>query len=627
MKRLRYRVLGSVLLSVLLISACDEEFLDLNPLDEVSSGVYFAHAADLEMYANQFYPEGFTEIPDWPGKNNGDLSNGWSMAIFGEDDNSDNEIKIGEADTRLAGQVTLPISQDDSDWDFSTIRAANYGIVNYSINMEDTPDKYNQFLGELYFFRAHAYFILLKKYGDVIWVDKPLNQESEELYSERTSRTEIAKYILSDLDTAAVLMNSGRYLDGTRVSKEVALTYKSRVALYEGTWEKYHHGNLFEGTTDGTDFLQQSVEAAEAVMTSNLYSIYNNGKPNNDYYDLFRKTDYASIDEVIFWKKYSVDLDFVNVRMNWLSSPHEFGPTRELAAAYLCKDNGLPRSVSPDFNEDLCDIIAKYEASKLDPRFFQTFASPSAPWIVLSGKDTAFWFNPAGDVHFMFNNATPSLIQLPGYSGPPIEEGELYPPGSYAFSAHNITPTGYARRKGYDYDVSKWAPNQAYIAEEYGTMFMRYAEILLNYAEAKAELKNINQGDLDKSINILRERVGMPHLTMDIATDPNWNFPDLAPIINEIRRERRVELAFEGFRFDDLMRWAAADEIIIDKRFKGVYYPDGSNEIHIDENNYVDALQEVIPGGYKFNPERDYLLPLPTSELALNPNLEQNPGW
>jgi hypothetical protein len=170
---------------------------------------------------------------------------------------------------------------------------------------------------------------------------------------------------------------------------------------------------------------------------------------------------------------------------------------------------------------------------------------------------------------------------------------------------------------------------------------MRYAEILLNYAEAKAALGNITQADLDKSINLLRDRVDMPHLVLNnIASDPNWEFPDLSPLINEVRRERNVEIGCEGFRFDDIMRWAAADELIVGwkpkgakwKQWEGVYTNPpvvAGQNVYVDSQGYIEPLMKdaLLQNGYQFNVNRDYLLPLPVDQLTLNPNMKQNPGW
>lgn len=199
-----------------------------------------------------------------------------------------------------------------------------------------------------------------------------------------------------------------------------------------------------------------------------------------------------------------------------------------------------------------------------------------------------------------------------------------------------MTTTGYMVRKGSTVDPTQ---NTGSSTDRYGKvdgMVFRYAEALLNFAEAKAELGTITQGDLDRSINLIRQRAGMPDLTVEVGfVDPQWDFPSLSPIINEIRRERRVELAFEGFRHDDLMRWRAAHLFqgirLKGARFiKGVSFPeieDQISEIPVDDQNYIDRYQAVIPSGFSFDENRDYLFPIPTNELTLNENLDQNPGW
>jgi hypothetical protein len=188
------------------------------------------------------------------------------------------------------------------------------------------------------------------------------------------------------------------------------------------------------------------------------------------------------------------------------------------------------------------------------------------------------------------------------------------------------TPTAYVIRKGYSYDLSI----HDYNGEDEPIILYDYAEVLLNYAEAKAELGTLNQEDIDISIKQLRDRVGMPNLVLSsITADPNWEFPALSAAINEIRRERRVELALVGFRWHDIARWAAADELIVGKRPKGSQF--GStiplNPFPDDANGFMDPYLPSAPNGYGFKLDRDYLSPLPQSELTLNSNLEQNPGW
>lgn len=151
----------------------------------------------------------------------------------------------------------------------------------------------------------------------------------------------------------------------------------------------------------------------------------------------------------------------------------------------------------------------------------------------------------------------------------------------------------------------------------------------LSYAEAKAELGTITQADIDMSIKKLRDRVGMPNIDLaNIRTDPNWDFPTLSPIINEVRRERRVELVGEGLRAADIKRWAAADELIVGKRPKGFMASQvATNPYPVDENGFLDPYKNIIPEGYGFDVNRDYLNAIPKTQIELNPNLTQNPGW
>jgi len=227
-----------------------------------------------------------------------------------------------------------------------------------------------------------------------------------------------------------------------------------------------------------------------------------------------------------------------------------------------------------------------------DPRFFQTFGMPGSPWVITSGGDVTNY----DALYAMLNQG--------------LEQ--------YA-------PSGYVLRKGYDDRAIYQIPQY----EETPGIIYRYGEVLLNFAEAKAELGTITQDDIDKSIKLLRDRVGMPNLILAAVTaDPEWDFPTLSPIINEVRRERRIELAAEGFRFNDIMRWAAADELIVGKRphgFKAAQL--AVNPYPVGADGFLDPYQQKLPAGYGFKIGRDYLNAIPKDQLILNPALVQNPGW
>jgi len=569
-----------IIISVLTIFAgCRKELLDQYPLDQISEGVFWTTADNLMIYVNQFYPVIFDD---------GGI---WSKGIFGMDNNSDNFISQS-FDERLAGVRTVPA--EGGGWDYTNIRSVNMMLDNYT-KCEDDPSEYNQYVGEAYFVRAYLYFDLVKKFGDVVWVDHVLDVDSPELYAPRDPRNFVIDHVIKDLDTAVLLMEPGKNLGGTRLSSDVALAFKSRVCLYEGTWEKYHAGSPFGvSNADPEKYFKQAAEAAKKLMDQNTYSIYSTGKPDLDYWNLFIQFDYSDNDEILFWKKYDNDLELNHHHTIALEGDGDGGLTKSFADSFLCTD-GQPVSVSPLFGG--YDSI-EVEMQNRDPRFAQTIYTPGAP-MAIDGNDTTMVFEKANiDISTNYRNKT-----------------------------------GYQRRKGFNPDVNQAGSNFSTVA----SIFFRYAEVLLNYAEAKAELGTITQGDIDKTINELRDRAGMPHLNMgNITPDPNWPFPDVSPIINEVRRERRVELSLEGFRWDDIARWAAADELIVGKKSLGAKfvqskYPDMTpEEAYADDpstNGFIWILRDALPGGWGFNVNRDYLDPLPTGELTLNPALGQNPGW
>jgi hypothetical protein len=328
-------------------------------------------------------------------------------------------------------------------------------------------------------------------------------------------------------------------------------------------------------------------------MNSGLYEIYSTGKPTSDYYDLFILRDYTSNKEVMFWKEYNNELGKGQVEFrrepNYMQQhPYETSLTKGVADSYLCTD-GDPITVSPLFQgfASLSD-----EMQNRDPRFFQTISTPDKVWRQYE-DGTVDYFRDLYDK---------------------LNSGVQY-----------NSPCGYLLRKGYNSRVIYHVPQY----EETPGIIYRYAEVLLNFAEAKAELGTITQADLDNSIKKLRDRVGMPNLTLnDITVDPAWDFPDLSPVINEIRRERRIELVSEGLRSMDIKRWAAADELIVGKRPKGFLAAQLNINVYpVDANGYLDPYQIKIPNGYGFKTSRDYLSAIPKSQIELNPKLTQNPGW
>lgn len=563
---------------ILLWCGCSKSFLNKLPQDEISDAVYWTQPSDLQLYVNQFY----TVFPSYGGFDGG---------IFWKDNNSDNLLP-GIYDTRLAGVNTL--QSNNGNWTYTNIRGVNYGLEHYK-QIGGNFDNIKTWVGELYFFRAYCYFDLVKSYGDVPWIGHTLNIDSDDLFNTRTPRQQVVDSILSDLDQAISYLAPKATAEANRLNKECAQLFKSRVALYEGTWEKYHQNTDFGVSgSDGAKYLQLAAEASQALIDGSTVQIYRNGNTHEDYGHLFNQNDLSDISEILLWKKYDASLGlYHNSQLYLPNTGGNTGLTRSLVNDYLCAD-GNPIGVSHEYQGD--QTLLKVVANR-DPRLSQTMWAPGDT-MELNGTE----------VVRLFSKPTLDLV------------------GEY------LCTTGYQLKKGasiYSQD-GQHASNTSITA----SIVFRYAEALLNYAEAKAELGSITQADLDKTINVLRDRVGMPHLQLSTIThDPNWLFPSLSPIINEIRRERRVELACEGYRFDDLMRWAAASLIKGKRPLGAIFDPSQFPTLVVGQNvlvngqGYIDPYQTIMPSGWGFHEDRDYLLPVPQNEITLNKDLAQNPGW
>lgn len=573
----KYLILIFTSITLLFFTACDKDFLNRTPLDAVTTPDFFKSPDELRAYVNTFYT----------------ASNFPKYANHGSDFNSDNQT-TGSPDTRLQGTRTVSTSGSIG---FADVRRINYFFDNYRVVEENHElNDYKQFLGEAYFFRGLIYFNLMRSYGDIQILTTELGTSSPELYDPRDARNEVADFIIGQLDSAAMYLTEDKTNGAGRLNKWMALLIQSRVALYEGTWERYHEGTDF-GVKEANPekYLEKAAEAAYEIINSGVYEVYNTGNPETDYKELFSLLDFSSNNEVMFWRKYNNELtrgsqSFTNDRFFRMETPTNKTITKQLADAYLCND-GRPisgNSLFKGYN------TLNLEAENRDPRFYQTIATPDDVWKIHENGKVENW-----------SEAYDKLNSTGDYNA----------------------PSGYIIQKGYN-------PNMVYHVQQYEEspgMIYRYAEALLNYVEAKAELGTITQEDIDLTIKPLRDRVGMPNLVIgEITPDPEWNFPDLSPLINEIRRERRVELAAEGFRWDDIARWAAADELIVGKRPKGFFASQidlDENPFPVDGNGFLDPLKDAMPEGWGFKLDRDYLNSIPESEIVLNDNLEQNPGW
>jgi hypothetical protein len=585
MKKILY--LLTLCAGLITITSCND-FLDRSPEDRVSDDAVWTTATDLKLYVNNFYNSSLL-----PRRDGFDYSALWTAqdAING----SDVEIAYNY-NSRMNGERSVP--ESGGGWasgDWSTLRNINYFFANCERVTVGDPSEINRYKGEALFFRAMFYFDKIRTFGDVPWYNTLIQMTDEEaLYKGRDSRKTVVENLLKDLDTAVSYLPSKNGWDG-RVNKETAMLLQARIALYEGTWEKYHAGTAFGVSgSDGKVFIEKAASVTDALIALTNVGLDNVGAANG-YRDLFNKQSYATSKEVLFWREYSASLNLVNKWARYSYTGAGVGLTKRMIEYYLCTD-GKPIDGNALYQGDatLLEVVANR-----DPRLIQTIR-------VADGK------------HILDGTVSPNTT----FINPTFKQ-----------ASGNSSVTGYEIHKGHDPAI------YAYQDGVDGLIYFRLAEGLLINAEAKAELGTITQGDVDKTINKLRDRVGMAHLDLTaISTFPK-QFPALSSIINEVRRERAVELVAEGFRVDDIFRWAAADLLIKDyqplgaKRAQWEGVVDESNlgdvvkNLLINADGYIQPYKTSVPAGYKFDSKRDYLSPLPITERVLNTNLTQNPGW
>lgn len=582
------------------ISSCSD-FLDREPITDPSSSTFLSTQSQVENYINGLY----TQLPS--------LAK-FGMGVRGEEKNSDN-ILSEKYDTRLNGEATLFDGALDWENGFKYLRNVNYFFSNYRVDEETIglSDDLKSLKGEAYFLRAYWHFYLLKKFGSIPYMDKLMDENAtvEGLQIPALQRNEVAKLIIKDLDTAISMLHSRSVYKGLRINKEAAMVLAMNVALYEGTWEKYHATDDFAApTNESQHFFEEVVRIGDELLNCGI-SLYDN-KDKTGFGTLFNSKDLSDIDEVLFWKKYS-DADGIFHALSGLlaggvvDQDAPAGLSQELINNFLYSDGTF---INPS-NEDFKDFNKTFE--NRDNRLLQMVMHSGAKFRSEEKGAKPMWVEA-------YTEENKDKVNPPYLAG----DGQ----------SRNIT--GYHIRLGID---------ETYVEGngETALPIIRYAEGLLAYAEAKAELGACDATVLEKTIKPLRERAGVTYVAP--TNDPNFtNFGyELSPELQEIRRERRSELSLQGFRFDDLMRWAGHN-LIVNKRGKGAYigaesvlYKSFSPEKKeivderiqslVDENGWLDPLSQLLPKGYQFKPNRDYLMAIPPTELSLNKQLKQNPNW
>jgi hypothetical protein len=501
-------------------------------------------------------------------------------------------------------------AETSSGWSWSDLRNINYFIEN-NVSEAIPEERRNHYNGLARLFRAYFYYEKVVRFGDVPWIDRTLDVTDEVLFAPRDSRTMVMDKVLEDLDYATqnIKTTSG---DGSVITKWVAYAFKSRVCLFEGSFRKYHTELNLAGTAD--KWFQEAAAAANVVMTQSGHSLYTGAGTNLSYRRLFI-SESPITSEVMLAAVADESLGVLG-DANWWWTSGTYGPRFSLIRTYI-----------------------------------NTFLmSDGTPFTQQPGFETMLFFNETQNR----DKRLSQIIRTPGYK----RDGRFAPPNFNGYSY-----TGYQPIK-YSMDESKFDDGRLNTND---IPLFRYAEVLLNYAEAKAELGSLTDVEWAKTVGALRARAGITGgLTTKPAIIDNYlkehYFPEITdPVILEIRRERSIELALEGFRFSDLKRWKKGE--LMTMRWTGIYIPGLNVQMDLDQDGTTDVLfyQGKKPAGLPasctpvnvsentqqrltnntsghltwsdndpriwYDDDRQYYYPIPATAILKNENLEQNPGW
>jgi hypothetical protein len=501
-------------------------------------------------------------------------------------------------------------------WTWTNLRNINYFIENCNDPAIPAAVR-NNYLGIARYYRAYFYLDKVKRFGNVPWIGKPLDIDDPKLTAGRDKRELVMDSVLADINFACANITATNDASRTTVTKYVAYAFKSRLCLFEGTFRKYHTElNL---SSSANIWLENAASAAKEIMDKGGYSINTAGGASVSYRQVF--TSAAPVaSEVLQSAVADVNLGVLN-EANWWWTSGTYGEkasfTRTFINTYLNID-GTPYTNNPAYPT----MLFKDEVKNRDLRLKQTIRS--------------------GDY-----KRTSNGVQVPA---PPVF--------SYTFTG---------------YQPIKWTLDDMYY--DAGALninaiaLFRYAEVLLNYAEAKAELGTLTDAEWATTIGVLRSRAG---ITGGLSTKPTVADPYLVtnyfpgisdPTILEIRRERGIELSLEGFRFSDILRWKRGS--LMNQEWNGFYVPTLNTPMDLNEDGILDVAfyqgtQPTAVAGVTYvnvsptigtaaNSQRlksntfgeltwmneivrqwddkMYYYPIPQGDLQKNPALGQNAGW
>lgn len=655
-------------LSLVGFISCDD-FLDREPESLLSPETYFTSSSQLKAYADRMYPD---ILPSHSNAGN-------FYGIYGIDSYTDNQAGA-EAHNMYADGLWKVPNTEDEDWSFYWIYQTNFFLSNVlpklgndlsgaENTIEGSLSEIKHYIGEVYFLRACEYFKRYWKFGDFPIVTEPLSGDREALITanKRMPRNEVARFILSDLDKAATLMNDIQ-MTTMRINKDAALLLKSRVALYEGTWLKYFKGTAFVPNGDGWPgkskdynanyqypsgsidneiayFLEQSMEAAKQVAEKYKGSLtINTGvlqqsstEPENPYFNMFSSQDLSSYPEVLLWREYGRSLVTHAVDIAANQGNNRIGVTRGLVNNFLMAD-GTPVYANGSYS----DGNGYYMGDKTIHDVRQNRDSRLTIFLKEPGQKNILYENPEG---------TEAWLEEPYPMITSVDDQRGY-------------LTGYALRKGGSFDQANYLNMNSYSA----SICYRATEALLNYMEACYEKNHSLDNSAKEYWQIIRKRANVDidfektisKTNMSKESENDWGAYSANQLIDatlyNIRRERRCELMAEGLRFMDLCRWRAMDQMITTSYFiegfhlwntpmEGWYsdlLADGSNEATVSSPTLSEYLRpyqknsnQKCYNGYTWHMAH-YLTPIMYKQFLItisNGNnvddspLYQNPYW
>ncbi len=574
MKKYIFRTICALGIAVLGTSC-----MDLDPKDQLSDAQVWTTADNFTLFANQFY----SWTRDFQGSTSVTYMNGYSDGPH-SDLRSDLMCQTS-VNVYSAGSNSIP----STDANYNNLYKRIYYTNLLLDRAEDFSDAaaISEPVGEAYFFRAYLHFELVQLYGDCILLQKALDIDSGELYGERNDRLEVIQACIEDMKKAADLLGETPSEDG-RVCKYTAYAYISRMALYEGTWQKYHNS----ATTAASELFSEAIAAAEEGMNCGNYElIYNStlgGRDSYRYMFVLENTacnpaglQKSANKEYIFARRHDEALKTTGVNITHGASNNAFYPTRKIADMYRCQD-GLPIDCAPTYAGTSGENT---DFTNRDNRMNGTMMMNGQKYWNNDGKWRTTWTDADEDD---------------------------------CLTCDRRVNSGYANYK--------WATERevADYSEGYDFPIIRYAEVLLNYAEACYELNgSITDEQLDASLNLVRARSNPEMTKLSNSLVSTYNLS----MLEEIRAERTVELYFEGFRIDDLKRWKTAeDEMpgdLLGIQYTGTWYETNWT----GQSRSLNSDGRIILYDNRVWEQKHYLLPLPSDELQLNPSLGQNPGW